>query len=298
MRITQNVKNNQLLVNLNKVNSERQKYYNQISTGKQLVKPSDNPTGTARVLQLNKMLKQSQSYQKNIDDARAFLTATEASLMAVNESIQEALIIGLKGANDTLGEEEREILANEVDYILDRVLSEANRQYDTKYLFGGTAIDQPPFELSDPDTVEMTNENAIDGFHLREILRDDEVQINFSGKDVFVEDNNTFEALINLRNGLRHNDVDEIQAAYEQLKDVSKQVTNFISKAGIRYDHIENVENTLVEFDLELQGLKSSLEDADIAEAAVNFESLDTIYQANLQFGARILNMSLLDYLA
>lgn len=298
MRITQSVKNNQLLVNLNQVNSERQLYYNQISTGKQLVKPSDNPTGTAKILQLNKMLKQSEVYQKNIDDARAFLTATEASLTAVNESIQEALIVGLEGANDTNGKEERNILADEVDYIIDRVLAEANRQYGTKYLFGGTAIDQPPFEMIDPDNVNMTNEDAIDGFHMREILKGDEVQINFSGKDVFIENNNTFESLINLRDALRNNNSEEIQSAYEQLKDVSTQITNYISKAGIRYDHVNDVENTLIEFDLELKQLKSAIEDADITEAAVNFESLDTLYQANLQFGARILNMTLLDYLA
>jgi len=297
MRITQNVKNNQLLFNLNKVNAERQKYFNQLSSGKQLVKPSDDPTGTARVLQLNKMLVQSKNYQKNIDDAKSFLTATEASLTAVNDSLQEALTIGLRGANDTSGEDERNLLADQVEFILERVLSEANRQFGSKYLFGGTAIDRPPFELSDPDTVEITNENAIDGFHTREILKDDEVQINFSGKDVFIENNNTFDALINLRNALRNNNSKEIQSAYMQLKEVSKQITRYTSKAGIRYEHITDVEKTLVEFDLQLEGLKSSLVDADIAKAAVNFESLDTIYQANLQFGAQILKMSILDYL-
>ncbi len=298
MRITQSVRNNQLLINLNQINSERQKYFNQISTGKQLTKPSDDPNGTAKVLQLNKMLKQSEVYQKNIDDARSFLTASEASLMAVSESIQEALKIGLEGANDTSGEEARNILADEVDYIIDRVLAETNRQYGTKYLFGGTAVDQPPFEMIDPDKVTMTNEDAIDGFHIREILKGDEVQINFSGKEVFMENNNTFDSLINLRNALRNNNGEEIQSAYEQLNDVSTQITNYISKTGIRYDHVNNVENTLIEFDLELKQLKSSIEDTDMTEAAVNFESLDSIYQANLQFGARILNMTLLDYLA
>jgi len=298
MRITHNVENSQLLINLNKVKTQRQKYFNQLTTGKQLEKPSDDPAGAAKVLQLNKLLSQSVNYQKNIDDAKSFLTATEASLNAVGENVQQAITIGLRGASDSTGTEERKILADQVDYIIDRVVAEANREYNSKYIFGGTAIDKEPFEKQEDGSVVMTNEEAIDGAHIRELLKGDQVQINISGKDVFMEGTNTFESLVALRDSLRNNDSEQIQDAYMQLQDAAKQINRYTSIAGLRYEHITNVEQTLTDFKLQMEGLRSSIENADVAEAAVNYQSLESIYQANLQYGAKILQSSLLDYLA
>ncbi len=298
MRITQNVKNNSVMMHLNTINTQRQKYYNQLSTGKRIEKPSDDPAGTAKVIQLNQLIAQNEIYQKNIEDAKSFLTSTEASLDAVNENLQEAVTIALKGASDSTGEDARSILADQVDYIIDRVLAEANREYDSKYLYGGTAVDQPPFEKQEDGTIVMTNETAINGVHLREISKGDDVQINFSGEEVFMGEDGVFESLIALRDALEANDGDAIQDAYMNIKDVTTDITRFSSVAGLRYEHISNIEETLSEFDLQMQSLKSSIEDADIAEAAINYEEMNTIYQANLQFSSSILQMSLMDYLA
>ncbi len=298
MRITQNVKNNSVMMHLNTINTQRQKYYNQYSTGKRIEKPSDDPAGTAKVIQLNQLLAQNEIYQQNIDDAKSFLTSTEASLSAVNESLQEAVTIALKGASDSTGEDARSILADQVDYIIDRVMAEANREYDSKYLYGGTAVDQPPFEKQEDGTIVMTNDTAINGVHLREISKGDDVQINFSGEEVFMGEDGVFDSLIELRDALEANDGDAIQDAYMKVKDSTIDITRFSSVAGLRYEHINNIEETLSGFDLQMISLKSSIEDADVAEALINYEEMNTIYQANLKFSSSILQMSLMDYLA
>ena len=298
MRITQKVLNNSVMLNLNHINNDRQKYYNQLSTQKRINNPSDDPAGTAKVIQLNQLLSQYANYQKNIDDAKGFLTATEASLNAVNENIQQSITIGLQGASDTSGEDARSILADQVDYIIERVMAESNRQYGTKYIFGGTAIDEQPFEMNDDGSISMTNTSAINGKHVREVMKGDTVQINFSGQDVFMGENGTFESLIELRDALRANDADSIQAATEKLKTVNNNITRFTSVAGLRYEHVTNMEQTLANFNLQMEALRSSIEDADIAEASIKYEESNTIYQANLQFSSSILEMSLLDYLA
>ncbi|HPG37931.1 MAG TPA: flagellar hook-associated protein FlgL [bacterium] len=298
MRITHDVESSQLLINLNKVKTQRQKYFNQLTSGKQLEKPSDDPAGAARVIQLNKVLAQSEYYQKNIDDAKSFLAATEASLSAVSENVQQALTIGLRGSSDTTGEEARKLLADQVDYILDRVLAESNRQYGNKYIFGGTVVKEAPFEKQDDNTIVMTNEDAIDNAHIRELLKGDQVQVNLSGRDVFIEGTNIFDTLVDLRNSLENNDREQIQAAYMQLQDAATQITRYSGIAGLRYEHVTNVEQTLADFKLQTEALRSSIEDADVATAAINYQSIETIYQANLQYGAKILQNSILDYLA
>jgi flagellar hook-associated protein 3 FlgL len=286
------------MMHLNTINTQRQKYYDQMANGKRIQKPSDDPAGTAKVIKLNKLLAQNEIYQQNIEDAKSFLTSTEASLNAVNESIQEAITIALKGATDTTGEEARSILADEVDYIIDRVLAEANREYDSKYIYGGTAVDQAPFTREEDGTIVMTNESAIDGEHLREIAKDDQVKINFSGKEVFMGENGVFDSLTELRDALQANDGEAVQAAYDNLKDVATKVTRFTTVSGLRYEHIANIELTLSTFNLEMESLRSSIQDADFAEATIKYEEMNTLYQANLQFSSSILQMSLMDYLA
>lgn len=298
MRVTHNVESSQLLINLNKVKTQRQKYFNQLTSGKQLEKPSDDPAGAAKVIQLKKILMQTENYQKNIDDAKSFLVATESSLDAVAENLQQAITIGLRGSSDTTGEEARKLLADQVGYILDRVLAEANRQYGSKYIFGGTATDQAPFAQQDENTIVMTNETAIDGAHIRELLKGDQIQVNLSGRQVFMEGTNIFDSLIDLRNSLNDNDREQIKAAYMQLQDAATQITRYNSVAGLRYEHVTNVEQTLKSYALQTEALRSSIEDADVATAAINYESLETIYQANLRYGANILQYSILDYLA
>ena len=86
MRITTKMMQSTSLRNLNINKSRQEKLTNQMSTGKKITRPSDDPVIAIRSLKLNSSLdKIDQYYEKNASDAESWLELTESALSVVND---------------------------------------------------------------------------------------------------------------------------------------------------------------------------------------------------------------------
>jgi flagellar hook-associated protein 3 FlgL len=226
---------------------------------------------------------------------------TEASLTSISDNVHHAHKIALQAANDTVGEKERSVFASQIQDILDRILAEANRRHGTKYVFGGTDVDSPPFSLDTsgaaPTVVENTDGTGTRGVINREIGLGEEMQINVSGGEVFIDNHDVFQILLELKESLANNDVESIKAGILDLNDSRDQINKYASLVGLRYGELQERQSTLEKYILQIKRSTSSVEDADIAESALNFQVQESNYQAILQFGSRVLQTSLVDYL-
>lgn len=84
------------------------------------------------------------------------------------------------------------------------------------------------------------------------------------------------------------------------MKIMSEQenvVNEAVSNIGTRYNRLELTENRLATQQTEFKDLMSQNEDADIVETVVNYNSMQTIYNASLSAAAKVVKNTLLDYL-
>src|SRR5438045_9543177 len=103
MRITQQMIMDTTLHNI-ELNQDRiETLQSQITSGSRISKPSDDPIGAARALNLDDSIAQSQQYQRNIDQAKSWLHSTDSTLDAVTQTIQRVRELAVAGAHETLG---------------------------------------------------------------------------------------------------------------------------------------------------------------------------------------------------
>lgn len=106
-----------------------------------------------------------------------------------------------------------------------------------------------------------------------------------------------FETLIELKGYLEANDVDGIFRSMTKLDSHLDHFSTTISSTGFKEIQLDIKENLIADLKLNYMDRKSSLEDADIIEAIMELKAKEFVYQAALASAARIMGLSLVDYL-
>jgi len=301
MRISNATLRNNVMRNLHASLREMSEAQRKMASGRTVNVPSDNPVVAARLLNLNATLHESAQFQTNVRDGMAWLNMTDVTLGAVGEALHRAKELTLAGANSTLPPEVREFNAREVDQLLRHVVSLANSSFDgSRSLFGGTHHGGLPFATTElPDgTIGLSTTGPTQGRGAisYEIMRGIEMQVNIPGAELF-QGGNVFGALEMARNALRVAPTADIQVSLAALDQALSQVLDARATTGARQNRLEMAEMRYDEERVTLTALRSKLGDVDMAEAIMNFNVRESVYQAALGAAARVMQPTLLDFL-
>jgi flagellar hook-associated protein 3 FlgL len=122
------------------------------------------------------------------------------------------------------------------------------------------------------------------------------IQINLSGDDID-KINDVFSTLLNLKSALENNNTDLISEQIDILDDNSTEILKLSTKIGDIFNRITLAEQQLTLKNMNLASYVSSLEDVDMAEAVLKYNSEEIAYKAALQSTGNIMKTSLLDYI-
>ena len=118
---------------------------NELSTGKQVNVPSDNPSAAASIQQLQQTLTTSQSWSDNVNSATAQLNQMDSSLGSLGDLLQQAQSTASANVSSTTTAAARQAAATTIDSLSTEALALANTQYDGSYLFGGDQASSAPY---------------------------------------------------------------------------------------------------------------------------------------------------------
>jgi flagellar hook-associated protein 3 FlgL len=163
MRIaTITIYNNQTS-SIDNLSSQYQNIGNQLSTGKSLNVPSDDPSQVSQDLQIRSTIAAEDSDASNATAASQELTFTDATLSQLTSVLQSARNLAVEGANDIIPNgSQRPLLGKQVDGLLNQALALANTMYGTNYIFAGTgaATTAPVTPLGSPaNAIAFTGNN-------------------------------------------------------------------------------------------------------------------------------------------
>ena len=158
----------------------------QISTGKRVLTPADDPVAATKIMQIVNDLSAVDQYKKNIDIAKNSLTLEESTLDAVNNVIIRAQELAVKAANTaTLSESDYEVLATEIDEQLKEVLNLVNTQNaNGDFVFGGYKSASAPFT---GDSSTGFKYHGDDGQQFIQVATSTTVAATDSGKRIFLD---------------------------------------------------------------------------------------------------------------
>jgi flagellar hook-associated protein 3 FlgL len=117
----------------------------ELSTGRRIRKPSDDPTGASRLMGIDRAKERLSRYGLNISSVSIGIEATSRELQAFSDLYSEARQRVVQGLNGTLDAGGRRVLADDLDRILGQMLTSANTQESGQYLFGGSETGKIPY---------------------------------------------------------------------------------------------------------------------------------------------------------
>lgn len=149
MRVSENMKTMSLFTDLNRTMERMMESQDELATSKRIQEPSDDPGGTARLLNLKAYFSRYERYDKNAEDGCHWLTATESALQGIIDGITVVDGTLLQASNDTLSDAERKILAGQMYEMYAQIVGLVNKKFGDRFLFGGTENSTAPYTLSD-----------------------------------------------------------------------------------------------------------------------------------------------------
>ncbi len=307
MRVTQSMVTSTATIYLMRDLDRLQAAQQKIATGKNYTLASDNPIAATQILHYSSRIAESEQYRRAIDSGLAWNEMTSSALTQVEELLSDILDVSQAVSDGAATSAERAQSAGAINQLLEELVMLANRKFKGKYIFGGDETLTAPFTANYDDagtlvTGVTANPNGIDGLWGYLVSDVDTVTINTPGSEVFQPNgeganDDVFVILTDLRAAHEQNDLDALHTQEERLREAILSVADVNAGVGNRINHLESIGEDLDAAVLSYEAQRSELEDADIAEAIIEYNTAENIYQAALASTARILQFSLADYI-
>lgn len=311
-RTTQNVVATQVLENLQQSMAKMQNYQLQLSSGKRVAKPSDDPSAAVSSMLYRSDQERNQQYVRNSQDAVGWLGTADSTLTTVVETLGRIRDLMLQAANGTQDTESRTAIAKEISTAKQTLIGLANATYQDRPIFAGTAN---PGGLPVPvDTYDAAgNFNGNTDPVYRTIGAGAQVQINLSAHDVFgTPGSNDMWSIIDgvishLTSGSEL-DVNKLMNDYfvaglpvkgdlSRLDALRITIQNSQSEVGARIHRVEQMQTAANDKLLNIEAGISNAENVDLAKTITDMNLQSASYQAALSATARVIQTSLVDFL-
>ena len=291
---------------LGDVQGELAKTQEQLSTGKQIVKPSDSPDKASLVTRLESELARQANYQGTLKSVNTRLQSEETVLKNTSDVMVRMKELATQAANDTLSPADRQSIALEVSSLKDQVLSLANTQ-DTNgnYLFSGSRVGSPAFGKNAQGQVVYQGDES----RMKVAVGDNRrMNLNIPGSDAFVKvirtdanGNKTgvgfFQAIDDLANAVKNSDHNSIQRGIAEIDTLQQGVSDATAQIGTDMNVVDMQNSVLDEITLRLKTTKSDAEDLDYTSAITKMNKDQLALEAAQSSFAKISQLSLFKYM-
>ena len=279
----------------------------QLATGRKILRPSDDPVNSAKVLNLKESIAMSEQHLRNAEMATASLSYEEATLEGVSDNLQRARELMLQGMNDTNSVQSRSAIAEELKQIREAVFNLANtRDEQGEYIFAGSKVPTAPgpYKSINPQDDVVSFEGNSDqrmiqlGVGQKVITRDSGDQVFgdlSSGKDIFTTLGNMIEWLAPA--DPENPKVTSTDGLLGNMDEGLDRVISVQSRIGARMNMIERNGDVERAFMDKMKESLSDVNDVDFAEAIAQFNIDQVGMQAAQQAYTKIQGLSLFQYL-
>jgi flagellar hook-associated protein 3 FlgL len=277
MRITDNMRFSSVQRNLSSLRSRHATLTNQISSGRKILAPSDDPVAAARLMRINARASRTADYQNTISTVRADITLSEGSLAEASGLMVRAKELAIQGANDALSPNDRSALATEVESLQKQLVSTVNGRGQRGYLFSGSKVTTASFTAAGAYQGDDTE-------HEVEISPGVRTRVSVTGSDAFTAAGGTdaFATLENLRQALLSNDASQISATLGDLESSRAQIVRVQGQAGLIMNRLDTADEALSVTAFELSRQDGEIADVDPFAAISELTQLSTTLEQSI----------------
>jgi len=299
MRVTQSMLQNNMLNNLFKSQSNMDKYLKQITTGKKINRPSDDPVIAMKGISYRTEVTESEQYTRNATEVWIWFDHSDDVLGKSTKAMQRMEELANQAANGTNTQDELNSIKKEIEQLKEQMIEMANTQVNGKYIFNGTDTDKPLIKREKNDNGEVELEfNDGDGREEAvkiEVSKGINMEVNMSPEGVF--DQELFDHIDGFITALENGDDGALNDSLANLQDSSSNIIQSRAELGARMNRLELIEDRLENQVIIAKDTMAKNEGVEFEEAVTNLLTQEVIHRAALSAGSKIIQPSLVDFL-
>lgn len=318
MRVTNQMMTNSFLRDMNSNLNNLSKLNKQLTTGKEISKPSDNPFKTARIMQMYSDIGANEQYNENIKDTINWLDTTDVALEQLGNSFGRVRELMVSSGNAAYGSDEKKAIKDEINEKVNEIAQILNTNFDGKYIFGGTKsaskpvgvntvdgnnslsfIDKSGNTTTDPDILNQMNSKL-----KVEISQGVTMEYNVNANEIlnFKDESGNDIELMSLMNDIINNlqsadSSDVVNSNLGDMDSVLSNINKLRGEVGSKQNRMDSAKAQNEEQNLSMTEILSKTEDIDLAEKTIQVATLQSVYVASLQTSAKILQSTLIDFI-
>jgi flagellar hook-associated protein 3 FlgL len=216
-------------------------------------------------------------------------------MQQTSDVLKRARVLVQQASTGTTPDDARQHIAAEIQQLKEQLVMIGNSSYSGRYLFNGQKTDQRPYSLTDP-----ANDRTDRGVYYLNVSPNVSVPVSISGEEIFGEAgaaDNAFRVFDEILAHLNNNELDLLRADMERIDGLSDRINSVWAEIGARTNRFELVKERIQDQLVSLKDLRSKVGDADMAEAIIELTQRENVLQASLAVGARIMQVSLIDFI-
>jgi flagellar hook-associated protein 3 FlgL len=299
MRITQRSMALNSLSGLNSNLAAVTKLQNQMTSGKTISKPSDDPTGTNTSMLTRQAQAGNAQHARNISDGKTFLDATDSALQNMLDQVRRVRDLTVQALN-TGGSSPAadQAIATEVTGVRQSLLGQANQVVQGRPIFGGVTSGNQAYD-STGAYVGVGGANGIAVQPVNRRVSDVEaIRVDITGPEAFGDPASGKDLFAVVGNVAAH--VGNQAALATDLSDLDALISKMTTAAadvGTRASRLDTAASINSGQQLTLQTKLTATEDVDLPKTIMELQMQQTGYQAALSVTAKALQPTLVDFL-
>jgi flagellar hook-associated protein 3 FlgL len=278
----------------------------QLSTTKQINKPSDAPDQAATITRLKSAIDRQNAYVSTINSVKDKLSQQETAASNATDVLTRLKELTIQAANDTYSGVDRKSIDLEVMQLRDQLLSLANTQdVNGNFIFSGSRVGKQAFATDENGKLVYQGDQTVSATGVGD---QSAVDINRSGTNPFdkivrLDENNKkmavgfFQVIDDLSAALQSNNSGDIKRAVGEMTTLQQGLSDSLASIGAATNKIDNQASLAEENVLRMKSTLSQVEDTDYTEAITKMNKDILALQAAQSSFAKIAQLNLFDYI-
>ena len=285
------------------------KYQDQMNSGKVINRPSDDPVVAVKGMGYRVDLDKNVQYQRNMREAHTWLDSTDESLDQVGSVLIRVKELIVQAANDTNTSEDRQKINEEIQQIKGHLRDLGNTKIGENYIFTGIFTNSSLFDENGIDSDTAITQDGLEKSIEINVFDGIKIQVNTPGVEVFQKVDDFMGELDTILSSTNATS-EQISAALGAtigtgvgtttipgLDELTEQVLQIRASVGAKQNRLELMENRLQVQEINVTKQKSLNEDTDYAKTITEMVTAESIHQASLSVGAKIIQQTLVDFI-
>ncbi|MCW2578213.1 MAG: Flagellar hook-associated protein 3 [Modestobacter sp.] len=278
------------------------KLQEQLTSGKTINKPSDDPTGTHAAMRTRQDLAAATQYARNISDGTGVLDTTDSTLRGMITQVQKVRDLTVQALNDgAMSGPSRAAIQTELSGIRESLLGQANTTVQGQPLFGGVTAGKTAYNVT-TGAYQGLGGTTVPPVPVvpvtRQVSEADAIRVDVTGPEAFGDPASG--DLFALVGSIATDVVADPSALAGHLTDLDTALDRMLKAAadiGTRSARMDTAKQVNADLQLTLTSRSADIENVDLAKTIMNLQMQQTGYSAALSATAKAIQPTLLDFL-